>query len=63
MIPRFSGKVRPLGEAKYAAVIDCVGGKTLANAISEVKRRGLVTCVGLAENGTLPSFVYPCKLI
>jgi len=59
VIGRFQGKVRRLGKAKWAGCVDSVGGPTLAMVLSQTKRRGVVTAVGLAQSGDLPAYVHP----
>lgn len=58
-IPGPEDKVRPLGKAKWAAVIDCVGGKTLAYALSTMKYAGVAAISGLAGSPDLPATVLP----
>merc|ERR1711879_762364 len=43
----------------YGAVVDCVGGKTLAKALSETAYGGVATCCGLTGGGDLPTTVFP----
>ncbi|WP_040284628.1 MDR family oxidoreductase [Tessaracoccus massiliensis] len=50
---------RPLQKAVYAAVVDTVGGVTLANAIAQTDRGGVVTACGLAGSHDLPATVMP----
>ncbi|MGD9618447.1 MAG: MDR family oxidoreductase [Mycolicibacterium sp.] len=58
-IPAPEDKVRPLGKAQWAAVIDCVGGKTLAYALSTLKYGGVAAISGLAGSAELPATVLP----
>jgi len=58
-IPGPEDKVRPLGKAQWAAVIDCVGGKTLAYALSTMKYAGVAAISGLAGSPDLPATVLP----
>ncbi|WP_199253668.1 MDR family oxidoreductase [Mycolicibacterium mengxianglii] len=51
--------VRPLGKTHWAAVIDCVGGKTLAYALSTLKYGGIAAISGLAGSADLPATVHP----
>ncbi|MDO5676822.1 MAG: MDR family oxidoreductase [Propionibacteriaceae bacterium] len=50
---------RPLQKAIYSAVVDSVGGVTLANAIAQTKKDGVVAACGLAGSHELPSTVMP----
>jgi len=61
IIPRsdLSGDVRALNKELYAGVIDAVGSKTLANAISMTKYGGAVAACGLASGMDLPTSVAP----
>jgi len=61
IIPRadLSGDVRALNKELYACVIDAVGSKTLANAISMTKYGGAVAACGLAGGMDLPTSVAP----
>ncbi len=52
-------KVRPLGKAHWAAVVDCVGGKTLTYALSTMKYGGVAAISGLAGSADLPATVHP----
>ncbi len=58
-IPGPEDKVRPLGKAQWAAVIDCVGGHTLAYALSTMKYGGVAAISGLAGSPDLPATVLP----
>ena len=49
----------PLLKARWAGVIDTVGGEILANAIKSTNPRGIVTCCGNAASPELPINVYP----
>ncbi len=55
----FNGDVRPLSKERWAAAVDAVGSKTLANVLSQIKYGGAVAACGLAQGGDLPSFVHP----
>ena len=61
IIPRtdLSGDVRALNKELYAGVVDAVGSKTLANAISMTKYGGAVAACGLAGGMDLPTSVAP----
>lgn len=50
---------RPLLKAKWAGVVDTVGGDMLAAAIKMTKLHGSVTCCGNVASADLPLTVYP----
>ena len=50
---------RPLQTQRWGAVIDSVGGATLANAIAQTNYDGLVASCGLAQSADLPTTVMP----
>lgn len=50
---------RPLQKATYAGVVDTVGGVTLANAIAQTNKGGIVAACGLAGSHELPATVMP----
>jgi putative YhdH/YhfP family quinone oxidoreductase len=58
-VPGPDEKVRSLGRAHWAAVVDCVGGKTLAYALSTLKYGGTAAISGLAGAADLPTTVHP----
>lgn len=58
-VPGPDEKVRALGKAHWAAVVDCVGGKTLAYALSTMKYGGVAAVSGLAGSADLPTSVHP----
>lgn len=58
-VPGPDEKVRPLGKAHWAAVVDCVGGTTLAYALSTMKYAGVAAISGLAGSTDLPATVMP----
>ncbi len=58
-VPGPEDKVRPLGKAHWAAVVDCVGGKTLTYALSTMKYGGVAAISGLAGSADLPATVLP----
>ena len=58
-LPAEGEKVRPLGKSTYAAVIDSVGGDTLAYALSTLNYRGIAAVSGLARSADLPTTVLP----
>jgi acrylyl-CoA reductase (NADPH) len=50
---------RPLEKERWAGVVDCVGGTTLAYAIRSLKYGGAVAASGLTGGGNLPTSVFP----
>jgi len=58
-VPGPDEKVRALGKAHWAAVVDCVGGTTLAYALSTMKYGGIAAISGLAGSTDLPATVMP----
>ncbi len=50
---------KPLGKERWAAVVDSVGSKTLANAIAATRYGGAVAACGLAGGLDLPTSVAP----
>ncbi|MEZ5594857.1 MAG: MDR family oxidoreductase [Pseudomonadales bacterium] len=50
---------RPLEREQWAAVVDCVGGPTLATACAQTCYGGIVTACGLAGSAELPASVMP----
>ncbi len=50
---------RPLQKARWAGVIDAVGGTILANACAQTKYRGAVAACGLAQSMDFPATVAP----
>lgn len=50
---------KPLQKERWAAVVDAVGGHTLANACAQVRYGGAVTACGLAQSHELPATVMP----
>lgn len=62
IIPReqvTAGSERPLMKERWAAVVDVVGGETLAAAIKSTCYGGAVTCCGLVSSPDLLMNVYP----
>ena len=61
VIPRaeLTGEPRPMGKERWAGVVDSVGSKTLANALSMTKYGGCVAACGLAAGMDLPGSVAP----
>jgi len=53
------GSDRPMMKARWAGVVDCVGGEMLAAAIKSTKNWGVVTCCGLVGSIDLPINVFP----
>lgn len=58
-LPEEGEKVRPLGKSKWAAVLDSVGGDTLAYALSTLNYAGVAAISGLARSADLPTTVMP----
>lgn len=54
-----SGDVRPLAKERWAAAIDSVGSKTLANVLASTSYGGTVAACGLAQGMDLPGSVAP----
>jgi len=52
-------KIRPLGKQQWAAAVDCVGGKTLAEVLSTVNYGGAVAASGLTGGAAIPTTVMP----
>jgi putative YhdH/YhfP family quinone oxidoreductase len=50
---------RPLLKARWAGVLDTVGGKTLATALRSTQQRGQVSCCGLVDSWELHTNVFP----
>jgi acrylyl-CoA reductase (NADPH) len=50
---------RPLEKARWAGVVDSVGGKTLGMAIAQTHEEGAVAACGLAGGTDLPTTVMP----
>ncbi|WP_020674627.1 YhdH/YhfP family quinone oxidoreductase [Geopsychrobacter electrodiphilus] len=53
------GSDRPMMKARWAGVVDCVGGEMLAAAIKSTRNWGVVTCCGLVGSIDLPINVFP----
>lgn len=53
---------RPLGTQRWAAVIDNVGGSTLAQALAQLQAGGSVAAVGLAGAATVTTSLLPLLL-
>lgn len=54
-----AGQERPMLKERWAGVIDCVGGDTLATALKATKYGGTVTCCGLVGSPDLNVNVFP----
>lgn len=52
-------KGKPLQSARWAGVVDAVGGPVLANALASTKPGGTVASCGLAGSADLPTTVMP----
>lgn len=50
---------KPLQSARWAAVVDSVGGVGLANALAQTRYGGIVASCGLAGSSALPATVLP----
>jgi len=49
----------PLQHKRWAAVVDSLGGTTLANALAQTEYGGVVASCGLAQDAALPTTVLP----
>lgn len=58
-LPEEGEKVRPLGKSRWAAVVDSVGGDTLAYALSTLNYGAIAAISGLARSADLPTTVMP----
>jgi acrylyl-CoA reductase (NADPH) len=54
-----SGEPKPLAKERWAAAIDSVGSRTLANVLAGTKYGGAVAACGLAQGMDLPASVAP----
>ena len=54
-----SGAGNPLGKERWAAAVDSLGSRTLANVLSQIKYDGAVAACGLAQGPDLPATVMP----
>lgn len=54
-----AGAERPMMKERWAGVVDCVGGDTLAAAIKSTRYGGSVTCCGLVGSTDLNLNVFP----
>lgn len=57
--PDLSGPIKPLMSARWAGVIDSVGGKLLAHALASLRQDGVAAAFGNAGGAELPSSVIP----
>ena len=55
----FSSPGKPLARERWAAVVDCVGSHTLANACASTRYGGIVAACGLAQGMDFPATVAP----
>jgi NADPH:quinone reductase-like Zn-dependent oxidoreductase len=53
------GSGRPFDKERYAGAVDCVGSKTLAAVLAQIKYGGAVAACGLAGGNDLPTSVLP----
>ncbi|HEX9499531.1 MAG TPA: zinc-binding dehydrogenase, partial [Mycobacterium sp.] len=58
-LPAEGEKIRPLGKSSWSAVVDSVGGDTLAYALSTLNYGGVAAISGLARSADLPTTVMP----
>ncbi|WP_422748771.1 acryloyl-CoA reductase [Mycobacterium sp. WMMD1722] len=58
-LPAEGEKIRPLGSSRWAAVVDSVGGDTLAFALSTMNYGGVAAISGLAQSPQLATTVLP----
>ncbi len=56
---KMKGREKMLLRARWAGVVDTVGGEILASAIKSTRYGGAVTCCGNAASADLPLNVYP----
>jgi acrylyl-CoA reductase (NADPH) len=57
--PDLSAPIKPLMSARWAGVIDSVGGPLLAHALASVRPDGVVAAFGNAGGAELPTSVIP----
>lgn len=55
----WEGGGRPLLKQRWAAAVDCVGGRTLAAVLSQIRYGGAVAACGLTGGAELATTVYP----
>jgi acrylyl-CoA reductase (NADPH) len=58
-LPAEGDKMRPLGRPTWMAVVDSVGGDTLAYALSVLQYRGIAAISGLARSADVATTVLP----
>lgn len=54
-----AGEPRALARERWAAAVDSVGGRTLANVLAQIRYSGAVAACGLAGGHDLPATVMP----
>src|SRR3546814_7027721 len=59
---QLSGPGKPLDRERWAAAVDSVGSRTLANVLSQTLENGVVAACGLAQGMDLPATVAPFLL-
>lgn len=57
--PDLSASIKPLMSARWAGVVDSVGGKLLAHALASLRPDGVAAAFGNAGGAELPSSVIP----
>ncbi|KAG0922280.1 hypothetical protein G6F31_019981 [Rhizopus arrhizus] len=57
--PDLSGPQKPLMSARWAGIIDSVGGKLLAHALASLRPDGVAAAFGNAGGADLPASVIP----
>lgn len=50
---------KPMQKERFSGVVDSVGSVTLANAIAQIRREGIVAAFGMAQGRDLPASVLP----
>ena len=55
----YDGEIKALGEKKWAAAVDPVGGESLASVLSQIKYGGSVAVSGLTGGSKLSTTVFP----
>lgn len=55
----FDAELRPLEKARWAGVVDTLGGRSLAHALAQTAPYGVVAASGLAQDSDLPTTVFP----
>jgi acrylyl-CoA reductase (NADPH) len=54
-----AGEGKPIGAERWAGAVDTVGGRTLANVLSQISYRGVATTCGFVGGQDLPATVMP----